>query len=106
VETCFVQDIPLEEAGVVYATQGPLVARCFDDKVHSAVWRRKPSWYIVAEKDRMIPPAVQRDSAARMNANTLTLPSGHVPMLSYPREVAGVIEGAVAKLSAKPAKAA
>jgi len=65
IETCFVQDLPSEEAVVVYTTQGPLAARCFDDKNRTAAWRRKPSWYIVAEKDRMIPPAVQRDSAAR-----------------------------------------
>jgi hypothetical protein len=47
----------------------------------------------------MIPPAVQRDSAARMNANTLRLASSHVPMLSQPERVAEVIikaAGAVA----------
>jgi len=91
IETCFVQDISPEEASLVYATQGPLAARCFDDKNRSAAWRSKPSWYIVAEKDRMIPPAVQRDSAARMKANTFSLASSHVPMLSKPERVAEVI---------------
>jgi len=105
VETCFVQDLPADEAAVVYATQGPLAARCFDDKNSKAAWRIKPSWYIVAEQDRMIPSAVQRDSAARMNSNMLTLPSSHVPMLSRPREVASFIENAVAQLTAKWAKA-
>lgn len=98
VETCFVQDLPPEEAGVVYATQGPLAARCFDDKISEAAWLKKPSWYIVAENDHMIPPAVERASAARMKATTVTLKSCHVPMLSQPEKVAGVIESALAKL--------
>lgn len=104
IETCFVQDIPPEEAGLIYATQGPLAARCFDDKNRTAAWRSKPSWYIVAEKDRMIPPAVQRDSAARMKANTFTLASSHVPMLSQPERVAEIIiKAAGAAVMAKAA---
>ena len=95
IETCFVQDISPEEASLVYATQGPLAARCFDDKNRSAAWRSKPSWYIVADKDRTIPPAVERDSAARMKADTLTLASSHVPMLSQPERVVEVITKAV-----------
>jgi pimeloyl-ACP methyl ester carboxylesterase len=98
VETCFVQDLPQEEADIVYATQGPLAARCFDDNT-TAAWQNKPSWYIVAEKDHMIPPAVQRDAAARMKATTVALPSSHVPMLSQPQKVASVIASAIAKLA-------
>jgi pimeloyl-ACP methyl ester carboxylesterase len=99
IETCFVQDISSEEASLVYATQGPLAARCFDDKNHSAAWRSKPSWYIVAEQDRMIPSAVERDSAARMKADTVTLASSHVPMLSQPERVAEVIIKAAAAVA-------
>jgi pimeloyl-ACP methyl ester carboxylesterase len=90
---------PQEEADIVYATQGPLAARCFDDKITTAAWQNKPSWYIVAEKDHMIPPAVQRDAAARMKATTVALPSSHVPMLSQPQKVASVIASAIAKLA-------
>ena len=104
VETCFVQDLPAEQASVVYATQGPLAARCFDDKISAAAWRIKPSWYIVAEKDRMIPPSVERDSAERMRAKTVTLTSSHVPMLSQPERVAEVIINA-AHAIAQPAVA-
>jgi len=80
----------------VYTTQGPLAARCFDDKNRTAAWRVKPSWFIAAEQDRMIPPAVQRDSAERMKAITVRLSSSHVPMLSQPERVAEVIIKAVA----------
>ena len=47
----------------------------------------------------MIPPAVQRDAAARMKATTIKLSSSHVPMLSQPRDVARVIEDAAAQLA-------
>jgi pimeloyl-ACP methyl ester carboxylesterase len=87
----FVQDIPADEAAIVYATQGPLAARCFGDKVAHAAWRTKPSWYIVAAQDQTIPPAVERDSAERMRAQTLVLQSSHVPMLSQPEAVAEFI---------------
>lgn len=94
----FVQDIPSAEADIVYATQGPLAVRCFGDKISHAAWRSKPSWYIVAANDRTIPPDVERDSAARMGAQTLVLESSHVPMLSQPAAVADFIAGAAAAL--------
>ncbi|OED00853.1 alpha/beta hydrolase [Rhizobium sp. YK2] len=94
----FVQDIPSAEADIVYATQGPLAVRCFSDKISQAAWRSKPSWYIVAANDRTIPPDVERDSAARMGAQTLVLESSHVPMLSQPEAVADFIASAAAAL--------
>jgi pimeloyl-ACP methyl ester carboxylesterase len=95
----FVQDIPAEESDIVYATQGPLAARCFSDKVSVAAWRSKQSWYIVAAQDETIPPAVERDSAKRMGAETLVLQSSHVPMLSQPEAVAEFIASAAAKVA-------
>jgi pimeloyl-ACP methyl ester carboxylesterase len=94
----FVQDIPADEADIVYATQGPLAARCFSDAVSKTAWRSKPSWYIVAAHDETIPPAVQRDSAKRMSAETLVLQSSHVPMLSQPQAVAEFIAKAAASI--------
>jgi len=94
----FVQDIPADEADIVYATQGPLAVKCFGDKIITAAWRNKPTWYIVAEQDQTIPPAVERDSAARMRAETLALKSSHVPMLSQPSIVADFIARAAESL--------
>lgn len=91
VKADFVHDLPAKEAAMIYALQGPLATKCFGDTITTAAWKTKPSWYIVAANDRTIPPAVERDSAARMKATTLTLASGHVPMLSQPRQVADFI---------------
>jgi pimeloyl-ACP methyl ester carboxylesterase len=87
----FVPDLPPAEADAVYALQAPLAARCFGDTVGNAAWRDKPSWYIVAENDQALPPGAERDSALRMRADTVTLNSSHVPMLSQPDKVAEVI---------------
>jgi pimeloyl-ACP methyl ester carboxylesterase len=55
-------------------------------------------WVIVAAHDETIPPDVERDSAKRMADETLVLESSHVPMLSQPAAVAGVIAKAAASL--------
>jgi pimeloyl-ACP methyl ester carboxylesterase len=94
----FVQDLPADEADIVFATQGPLAVKCFGDKITDAAWRSKPSWYIVATQDETIPPDVERDSANRMRAETLVLESSHVPMLSQPDAVAEFIAKAAAAL--------
>ncbi len=94
----FVQDVPEDEADIVFATQGPLAVKCFGNKITAAAWRSKPSWYIVATHDQTIPPDVERDSAKRMNAKTLVLESSHVPMLSQPDAVAEFIASAAASL--------
>ena len=94
----FVQDLPADEADVVYATQGPIAGKCFGDKIATAAWRSKRSSYIVAAQDQTIPPAVERNSAQRMGAETLVLESSHVPMLSQPGAVAEVIGKAAASL--------
>jgi pimeloyl-ACP methyl ester carboxylesterase len=94
----FVQDVPADEADLVFATQGPLAVNCFGDKITEAAWRSKPSWYIVATRDETIPPDVERDSAKRMGAKTLVLESSHVPMLSQPDAVAEFIASAAAAL--------
>ena len=94
----FVQDLPPDEADIVFATQGPLAVKCFSDTISSAAWRSKPSWYIVAAQDETIPPDVERDSASRMKAQTLVLQSSHVPMLSQPEAVAEFIASAAASI--------
>ena len=80
----------------MYATQGPLAVKCFGDKISTAAWRSRRSWYIVAAQDETIPPAVERDSADRMGAEILVLESSHVPMLSQPDVVAEFIAKAAA----------
>ena len=87
----FAQDLDIDEAKLIAATQGAIRASAFEEKVSATPWRDKPTWYIVAAADRMINPDAQRALAERIGATTVTLPTSHVPMLSQPRQVAEVI---------------
>jgi len=87
----FAQDLPAAQTAVMAVTQGPIAGKSFDEKVSNAAWKSKPSWYIVAGKDRMIQPDLERAMAKKINARTTTLPTSHVPMLSRPNDVATVI---------------
>jgi pimeloyl-ACP methyl ester carboxylesterase len=101
IEENFAQDLPMIERKVLAATQGPTSGACFGAKISSAAWHVKPTWYVVADNDRMIPPELERQFAKAMNAKTLSLPSSHVPMLSHPVEVANFIADAAKSAGAK-----
>jgi pimeloyl-ACP methyl ester carboxylesterase len=94
----FAPDLPPAESAVMEAVQGPLSVVAFGSKATQAAWRAKPSWYIVAEHDRVIPVALEQKLAARMNATTVTVPTSHVVMLSHPEEVFSFVETALASL--------
>jgi len=91
---CFAGDLPEAEQKLVYATQGVPVADLFNQKVEGTAWKSKPSWYIVATKDRTVHPELQRFVAKRMGATTVEVASSHVPMLSNPSLVLDVIRKA------------
>lgn len=91
IATEFAQDVGPEEANLIAATQGPVRGANFEQKVSIAAWTTKPSWYIVADQDRMIHPDAQRALAKKIDAKTVTLDTSHVPMLSNPQAVADTI---------------
>src|SRR5947199_3085364 len=86
----FVPDLSPAERAIVYATQGPWNSACLADKVLVPAWTTKPSWYI-AVNDRMLSSEFEQAIAKHIHATTTTLPTGHVPMLSTPKDVAAVI---------------
>jgi pimeloyl-ACP methyl ester carboxylesterase len=88
-------DLPSADNRVLAAAQKPIRASALLDRVTAAAWRAKPSWYLVTDEDRMIPPALQRQIANRLNASVSVLQSGHLPFLSKPKETAQAILAAV-----------
>jgi pimeloyl-ACP methyl ester carboxylesterase len=90
----FAGDLPEAEQKVVWATQAVPVPDLFDQKFGGTAWRTKPSWYIVASKDRTVHPDLERFVAKRMGATTYEVDSSHVPMLSNPDFVIDVIRAA------------
>jgi pimeloyl-ACP methyl ester carboxylesterase len=91
----FAPDLPPAESSVMESVQGPLSAVAFGDKNTQAAWKTKPSWYIVAQNDRVIPVDLERSLAVRIKATTITIPSSHVIMLSHPDEVFSFVEKAL-----------
>ncbi len=92
----FAQDLTAGEKQVLFATQAPTSGSVFGASMSDAAWRHKPSFYVVAENDRMINPEYERFAAKRMGAKILALPTSHVPMLARPKEVAAFIAEAAA----------
>jgi pimeloyl-ACP methyl ester carboxylesterase len=90
IEEDFVPDLPASERAVVFATQGPWNSTALAEKVPNPAWKTKPSWFI-AVNDRILPADYELVIAKRINARTTSLPSGHVPMLSRPKDVVAVI---------------
>ena len=95
----FAQDLPSANAMVLAATQGPIRASAFDDRVTEAAWHDVPSWYLVTDHDRMIAPRLQREMAQRIGARVTEVPASHVPFASRPRETTAVILEAVAEVA-------
>ena len=92
----FAGDLSPAEKGVVWATQYAPAADLFTGGAPGVAWRTKPSWYIVATKDRTVQPDLERFLAKRMNATTYEVESSHVVMLSNPDFVVDVIRDAAA----------
>jgi pimeloyl-ACP methyl ester carboxylesterase len=90
----FAGDLTREEQKLVWATHAAPAADLFNQKVEGTAWRSKPSWYIVANKDRTVQPELERFVAKRMAAATFETDSSHVPMLSQPDFVLDVVRKA------------
>jgi pimeloyl-ACP methyl ester carboxylesterase len=94
----FAQDLPVPERRVVAATQGPWFGGCLDDKVSTAAWHTKPSWFVISDKDKMIDPHLQQAMASDIGATVTHANSSHVAMLSQPKAVADAIIAAASKI--------
>ena len=87
----FAADLSPKEQAVVAATQGPFHIRTLTAPISQAAWREKPTFMVVATKDAIIPPQMESDQAKEAKATKIELPSSHVAMLSFPKEVAELI---------------
>jgi pimeloyl-ACP methyl ester carboxylesterase len=96
VEQILVHDLSEERKALIHSTQTPPSASLPAVKAGNSAWKDKPSWYIVANDDKAVPPDLQRYLAQRMGATTVAVASSHFPMISYPLEVLEVIRAAAA----------
>jgi len=98
--TAFAQHASPERAALFAATQRPLAVACIQQKAPRPAWKVKPSWYLVAEEDRMINPATQLFMAQRMGARIRSEKVDHTPLVTAPEPVIEMILEAVASSAA------
>ena len=101
----FAGDVDPVKAKVMHAVQQPLASSAFADVMGIPAWKTLPSWYLVAADDEALPPAAERQFAARMGATTVEIPSSHVAMVSHPDEVARLITTAAEAIAAADPRA-
>jgi pimeloyl-ACP methyl ester carboxylesterase len=85
--TAFAQNASAEQAALFAATQHPISVACIQEKAPQPLWKQKPSWYLVAESDRMINPKTQHFLAERMRAKVRVENVDHAPIATAPHPV-------------------
>ena len=93
----FAADVRPDVAQFMADSQVPWGVEALSGAVTSPAWKVKPSWYLVASEDHMIPPAAQRMMAARAGAHVAEAAGSHAIYVSKPAVVAGVIQEAARK---------
>ena len=92
----FAQNAEAEELAVLAAVQRPISPACITTAVPRPLWKDRPTWFLVAEQDRMIVQDNQRFMAARMNARVRSHPVDHTPMITAPAVVLDVLREGIA----------
>ena len=96
----FAQNATSEQLALSKAVQRPISAKSIQEPAPAPAWKTKPTWYLVAEEDRMINPRTQRFMAERMKATVRSFAVDHTPLLTAPSKVVDIIlEAAKATLS-------
>jgi pimeloyl-ACP methyl ester carboxylesterase len=87
----FAQNAAPEIQSLLAAVQRPLSVACITVPVARPRWKDLPSWYLLAEQDRMIVKETQAFMSSRMKATVVAAPLDHVPSLSAPKAVVDII---------------
>lgn len=94
----FAADVKRETAAFMADSQVPWGVGALGGAVSDAAWKSKPSWYLVAKDDKMIPPPAQRFMSRRAGATVVETPGSHAVYVSRPQAVADLIKQAANKV--------
>ncbi|TBF45471.1 alpha/beta hydrolase (plasmid) [Rhizobium leguminosarum] len=97
--TAYAQNASTGELAVLAAVQRPISPACIMAPVRRPLWKDRPSWFLMAEEDRMIAADNQRFMAERMQAMQRVFQVDHTPMLTAPDAVLQVIREAAASVT-------
>ena len=95
----FAADLSADEGAFMADSQVPWGVEALSGTVSEAAWRSKPSWYLVATEDGMIPPPAQRSMAEQAGSTVEEAAGSHAIYVSQPAAVAALIEKAASEVS-------
>ena len=90
----FAADVDKEKAAFMADSQVPWGVEALSGTISEPAWKKKPSWYLVATEDKMIPPAAQRLMSKRAGATVTEVKGSHAIYVSQPDAVVELIEKA------------
>ena len=90
----FAADVEANKAAFMADSQVPWGMAALEGAVTEPAWRTKPSWYLVATEDQMIPPPAQQFMAKRAGATVVETKGSHAVYVSKPDVVASIIKSA------------
>jgi len=97
----FAADVDAEKAAFMADSQVPWGAEALNGTISHAAWRAKPSWYLVATEDKMIPPPAQRFMSERAGSTVVEVAGSHAIYVSQPDAVAKLIKTAAEGVTEK-----
>ena len=100
-QASFAADVSDDKAAFMADSQVPWGVAALAGAVSEPAWRHKPSWYLVATEDKMIPPPAQRQMATRAGATVSEAAGSHAIYVSKPEAVAALIAKAATSVSSK-----
>jgi pimeloyl-ACP methyl ester carboxylesterase len=96
----FAGDVDAERAAFMAASQVPWGVDALSGTISEPAWKIKPSWYLIATDDKMIPPAAQRFMSKRAGSTVVEVAGSHAIYVSQPNAVAALIEKAASEVKA------
>jgi len=97
----FAADVGADKAAFMADSQVPWGVDSLSGKISEAAWRTKPSWYLVATDDKMIPPLAQRFMSKRAGSTVVEVAGSHAIYVSQPDAVAKLINTAAKGINKK-----
>jgi pimeloyl-ACP methyl ester carboxylesterase len=91
----FAQNASADELALLCAVQRPISPACITVPVDRPLWKDRPTWFLIAEQDRMIVRDMQRFMAERMGARVRSHPVDHTPIVTAPGLVVDIIHEAL-----------
>ena len=95
----FAADVSPEMASFMADSQVPWGVEALDGAVTAPAWKGKPSWYLVATEDKMIPPDAQRAMSKRAGSTVVEVKGSHAIYVSQPQAVADLIAKAASAVA-------